>query len=100
MTTVDNSIMVDNELSDFYEELYGRPLAEGVCMIQRSSTPFASCTGRFESRGRVNVAWSCKPLVGKKVTSGIPASIRGTKYGTTSLLLPPIKGRARTSFGI
>ncbi len=28
MTTVDNSIMVDNELSAFYEELYGRPLAE------------------------------------------------------------------------
>jgi hypothetical protein len=28
MATVDNSIMVDNELSDFYEELYGRPLAE------------------------------------------------------------------------
>ena len=28
MATVDNSIMADNELSDFYEELYGRPLAE------------------------------------------------------------------------
>jgi hypothetical protein len=28
MATVDNSTMVDNELSDFYEELYGRPLAE------------------------------------------------------------------------
>ena len=28
MTTVDNSITMDKELSDFYEELYGRPLAE------------------------------------------------------------------------
>jgi hypothetical protein len=27
VATVDNSIM-NNELSDFYEELYGRPLAE------------------------------------------------------------------------
>jgi hypothetical protein len=28
MATVDNSMMVDNEFSDFYQELYGRPLAE------------------------------------------------------------------------
>ena len=32
--------------------------------------------------------------------AGLPASIRGTKYGTTNLFLPPIKGRTRISSGI